>query len=54
LGKAFLKGVEVKSTFLNKAIGTLKWVPGLDTLIFEPVSNSATPRDCPIVLDVTL
>lgn len=54
LGKAFLKGVEVKSTFLNKVIGTLKWVPGLDTLIFEPVSNSATPRDCPIVLDITL
>lgn len=52
--KAFLKGIEVKTGYLNKSIGTLKWAPGSSVLIFEPVSNSATPRDCPIVLDITL
>lgn len=52
--KAFLKGIEVKTGYLNKSIGTLKWAPGSPVLIFEPISSTATPQDCPIILDITL
>ena len=49
---SFRQGVDVKGK-LGSSLGKLICTTS-EVFVFEPVDTNLTPRDCPIVLDITL